>query len=249
VFLLLSWAKQYPNRIVWIAGNHDIALKVQEGEADFQSAVSPAEILEFINESDDFLGFRHEIGKLLIQISSRLPRALLFPDGLLVTHGGFPLTDLQEQGKLAVDFPSYMEWLNTAACLQDFTWTRITKYRKRMPNRMSTGCSYGFMDFEAFCDLQPTLFPVKRMITGHEHPDQGWLEFADYQKNPAVTITGFGYEPYYTGPADLPPYRSTLLVGRYRKDALPEKIEIEYSVEKLKQFYPVIQMENSDAST
>ncbi len=249
LFLLLSWAEQYPGRIAWIAGNHDIGLYFDEEDRVFRSSVMPAEILDYLNQEDEgSREQRHAIGRLIIRLAAMLPRAILFPDGLLATHGGFPLTDLHEQGLSTTNQEEYLEWLNSDACLQDFTWTRITKYRKRMPNRMSTGCSYGFKDFEAFCGLHPEWFPVKRMITGHEHPEKGWVAFADYVLNPACTIVGFGYDPYYEGPTDMPPYRETLVTARYRRDALPEKIDISYSIDGLKFFYPVHKQETSDAS-
>ena len=249
--LLVSWAEQYPGRIAWIAGNHDIGLYFDDVEAKFKSSVSPSEMLNYLNEEGDHRNERFMIGKLLTELAKHLPRAILFPDGLLATHGGFPLVDIHEEGAQKTTREDYLAWLNSDACLQDFTWTRITKYRKKLPNRMSTGCSYGYLDFEAFCNLKPDYFPVKRMITGHEHPENGWMEFADYKMNPALTITGFGYDPYFNGDADMPPYRSSLLAARYRRDALPERIEVGYSIDELKQFYPVTKQnteENQDAS-
>ena len=72
---------------------------------------------------------------------SRAPRALFFPDGMLVAHGVFPLADLH---------PKLIEnanW-NDPACLSDFVWTRAhPTARKKFPNRFSRGSQFGYEDF------------------------------------------------------------------------------------------------------
>jgi hypothetical protein len=239
-FLLLQWAKEHPERIIWLAGNHDIAFTYDNQQKQFVSSVRPSEFLDFLNIDDEMQSFRKLLGDFLVKLSGMLPRAVLFPDGLLATHGGFPLVDKQESAKNFYKVEEIMTWLNSPECLQDFTWTRIAKYPKRSPNRSSKGCSYGFQDFEAFCNLKPDLFPVKRMITGHEHPETGWQEFSSYILNPSATICGFGFDYMLEAPEKFYRYKPKLMLGRYRKDQLPEPIEIDYSVEELHKFYPPI---------
>lgn len=236
-FLLLKWARQHPEQIIWLAGNHDIAFSYDKEQKQFVSSVRPSEFLHLLNLDDEMQSFRKPLGDFLVKLSAMLPRAVLFPDGLLATHGGFPLVDKQEEAKGLSSPEDFMSWLNSEKCLQDFTWTRITRYPKRAPNRSSKGCSYGFQDFDSFCNLKPELFPVKRMVTGHEHPATGWEEFPTYKNNPALTICGFGFDYMLDAPAKFYKYKSRLVCGRYRRDSLPEKIEVEYSLAELHKFY------------
>jgi hypothetical protein len=243
MFLLLDWANSHPGRIVWIAGNHDIAFSHDEQTGDFTSSVKPSEFLDVLNCNDSLKGFRQQIGKFFIDLSNSLPRAILFPDGTLVTHGGFPLVDKQESAKSLATKDEFVAWLNTPECLQDFTWARISRYPKRQPNRSSKGCSYGFKDFESLCSLQPLWLQVKRMITGHEHPETGWEDFPTYQINPAVTINGFGFDAYLDAPAKFRKYKPRLVVGRCQRDRLPQKIGIEYDITELAKIYPPVPTE------
>jgi hypothetical protein len=193
IFLLLEWGLRHPGRLAWIAGNHDIAFSFNE-QGVFTSKVSPAELLHDLNAKDTFSGTRQRIGRFFVTMAAQLPRALLFPDGMLATHGGFPLSDLQVQGQEMADEPAFLEWLNSEACLKDFTWTRINRAPKRLPDRYSSGSQYGFKDFEAFCQLKPQWFPVTHMLTGHEHPANGFELHPTYKINRAVTLLGMGVD-------------------------------------------------------
>ena len=193
IFLLLEWGLRHPGRLAWIAGNHDIAFSFNE-QGVFTSKVSPAELLHDLNAKDTFSGTRQRIGRFFVTMAAQLPRALLFPDGMLATHGGFPLSDLQVQGQEMADEPAFLEWLNSEACLKDFTWTRINRAPKRLPDRYSSGSQYGFKDFEALCQLKPQWFPVTHMLTGHEHPANGFELHPTYKINRAVTLLGMGVD-------------------------------------------------------
>ena len=97
MFLLLDWALRHPGHVLWVAGNHDLAFAFDAGAARFVSRVQPAEFLDVLNADDSLSGIRIELGRFFIELTAQLPRAALFPDGLLMTHGGIPLRDLQEQ--------------------------------------------------------------------------------------------------------------------------------------------------------
>ena len=238
IFLLLEWGMAHPGRLAWIAGNHDIAVVLQEGERRFASLVSPAEVLDVLNADDTLKGFRFALGRFLLELGQRLPRALLFPDGLLATHGGFPLADLQMQGRQAKDEASFMAWLNSENCLKDFTWTRIHRAPKKTPDRYSTGAQYGFKDFEAFCALSTQWFPVKRMVTGHEHPVEGYALHSTYILNPALTLTGFGFHHMKAMPHAYHHYREALFIGQGRVGELPAVLPVPVDREELQWMYP-----------
>lgn len=80
-----------PQQICVIAGNHDEALSYDRRH--FASSVSPSDFSDFLNAN-----LAHEwierAGKVAVRLIANAPRALFFPDGLLVAHGGFPLSDL-----------------------------------------------------------------------------------------------------------------------------------------------------------
>ena len=243
VFLLLEWGLHRPGRLAWIAGNHDIAFDLPDGGAHFTAVVSPAELLDVLNGDDALQGFRRELGRFFVELGRRLPRALLFPDGLLATHGGFPLVDLQAQGREIADEATYLEWLNSGACLKDFTWTRISRVPKRIPDRYSTGSQYGFKDFEAFCALKPEWFPIQRLITGHEHPADGYAVHATYKVNPALTLVGFGFDDLKPMPAAYRHYTKELHIAQGKAGELPVVLPVAVDRQEVEWMYPPVTQE------
>lgn len=239
LFLLLDWGLRHPGRLAWIAGNHDLAFALNDA-GWFSSTVQPAELLAVLNPRDLFSGYRRALGRFLIDFARRLPRAILFPDGLLATHGGFPLRDLHPAGAAAPDEASFLAWLNSDACLKDFTWTRIHAARRKIPDRYVSGAQYGYTDFEAFCALQPDWFPVRRLITGHEHPARGYTLHGTYQVNPALTLLGFGFDDLKPMPEAYRHYRDHLYLGRGVADALPALIPLPVDRGELAMLYPTL---------
>ncbi|MGH8656225.1 MAG: hypothetical protein ACREYE_30370 [Gammaproteobacteria bacterium] len=110
------------------------------------------------------------------------PRALFFPDGLLVAHGGFPLTDLHER------LAETRDW-NDPQCLTDFVWSRAhPRARRKLPNRMSRGSQFGYEDFAAFCALSGTFGrTVTHMVRGHDHVDERYEIYLAYADTPVLT--------------------------------------------------------------
>jgi calcineurin-like phosphoesterase family protein len=176
VFELIT---QAPELICVIAGNHDEALSY-DGRR-FASTVSPSDFADFLNAN-----LAHEwivrAGKLAVRLTAHAPRALFFPDGLLVAHGGFPLLDLHaallESG----------DW-NAPACLSDFVWARMhPKARRKMPNRFSRGSQFGYEDFADFCELSARLGrPVTHLVRGHDHVEERYAIYPAYQAHPVLT--------------------------------------------------------------
>lgn len=223
LWYLLNLANDYPQRILWIAGNHDEGVTYNEESNQFYSTVYPSEFINHLNAIDSWAPFRKMFGLEYIELVANLPRAVLLPDGTLITHGGFPLVDLQDQLPETND---NVAWLNSPSALQDFTWTRITRYKMKLPNRASIGCSYGFDDFAKFCEATKTFFPTKRLVTGHNHPEGGYDKHPNWLTNPALTLTGYGFDDAYENPEAFNSlYRQVLIMGRCRQDSLPEVIE------------------------
>lgn len=149
-----------PQRVCVVVGNHDEALTYDGNR--FASSVSPSDFADFLNAN-----LAHEwierAGKLAVRLFAQAPHALFLPDGLLVSHAGFPLSDLHARLEETGDW-------NDPACLSDFTWTRAhPTARRKMPNRFTRGSQFGYEDFGAFCDLAARLGrPVTHLVRGHD---------------------------------------------------------------------------------
>ena len=130
---LYELIREHPERVCLIAGNHDEALSRSE---HFASSVQPGDFADLLNThpQDQWL-VRSAV--VAIRLFAKAARALFFPDGLLVAHGGFPLTDLHEKLRQSACW-------NDPACLQDFIWTRAhPKARRKLPNRHNRGAQFG----------------------------------------------------------------------------------------------------------
>ncbi len=225
MYLLLDWGLQHPGRLAWIAGNHDIAYRKVNGR--FVSTCSPAESTEDFNR-DAGAGLRGRSGDFFIRLTNLLPRALLFPDGLLATHGGMPHTDLQKRAADILDEGAFLDWLNSDECLRDFTWNRISRYPRKQPDRHSSGPQYGYRDFEAFCDLTRQWFPVTAMVTGHEHAEGGADTNPTYEKHPVLTLLGQGFDDTIDrgSKSFYVQYREVLRMGRGRTGSAPDVMDV-----------------------
>jgi len=168
-----------PELVCVIAGNHDEALSY-DGRR-FASSVSPSDFADFLNAN-----LAHEwivrAGKLAVRLTAHVPRALFFPDGLLVAHGGFPLVDLHSA------LAETGNW-NDPACLSDFVWARMhPKARRKMPNRFSRGSQFGYEDFAEFCALSARLGrPVTHLVRGHDHVEERYAIYPAYRAHPVLT--------------------------------------------------------------
>lgn len=168
-----------PGRICVIVGNHDEAL-TYDG-VHFSSSVSPGDFADYLNAN-----LAHEwierTGKLAVRFFAQAPHALFLPDGLLIAHAGFPLTDLH------APLEEHGNW-NDPACLSDFTWTRAhPTARKKMPNRFTRGCQFGREDFGAFCELSTRMGrPVTHMVRGHDHAEDRYITYPAYEAYPMLT--------------------------------------------------------------
>jgi len=237
VVYVLELAKSHPGRITWVAGNHDVGLRRAQG-GEFNSSVSPS---EFADELNDYMNQgvpKVRLGTILIEMANALPRALILPNGLFVTHGGMPHSDLQRQGSGTLSASERMVWLNSPACLQDITWTRISRFPKKLPNRESTGCSYGFQDFKTFAGLFSDQFQINALLTGHEHPVEGFDKHVNWVEIPALTLTGFGFDNDYLSPlAYSDKYRDALYIGKSGEASIPDVISIVVDRTALKDYF------------
>ncbi len=235
---LLEASMNYPGQILWILGNHDEALGWNAKEEQFFSKVEPSEFTDFLNEPLEGLETKQQLvkwGHLFIDVASRLPRATLFEDGLLATHGGVPLADQWDNLKT-------LEAFHHPRCLGDFTWTRATEVPKKLgwkfdPVRRATSSSfeYGYKDLEGFTQASAAVLPVKRVIRGHDHVESGQNCPPCYKAAPLLTINGFGFN-YLSD--SVHQYRSSLLLGVGQADNLPVVEEVILDHDEYLEIYP-----------
>ena len=200
-----------PSTVCFLAGNHDEALGYSG--AKFTATVTPSDFSEFLNAH-----LAHEwitrAGKLAVRLAASAPRALFFPDGLLVTHGGFPLADLHDTLRATRDW-------NDPRCLTDFTWTRAhPRARRKMPNRSSRGSQFGYEDFAAFCALATELErPVTHMVRGHDHAEERFEIYPAYAAHPVLTTVALSRRL----PREMfGPHVRVPTVARWVEGALPQ---------------------------
>jgi hypothetical protein len=216
-----------PMRVTLVAGNHDEALAYADGR--FQSTVLPSDFTDWLNANPDH-PWAARLGRLIIRFFERAPRALFFPDGLLVAHGGVPHTDLHDE--LAREG----NW-NDPRVLQDFVWLRAhPRARKRIPNRTTRGSEFGREDFAAFCALATRLGrPVARMLRGHDHVEERFAIYPAWERHPALTINTLSHR--------LPrevfgEYERVPVVARWVRGELPEVRRLFVPAELIREIYP-----------
>ena len=226
-----------PERVCVIAGNHDEALSY-DGKR-FASSVSPSDFSEFLNQN-----LAHEwmvrAGKIAVRLTAHAARALFFPDGLLISHGGFPLSDLHaalvEKG----------DW-NDPKCLSDFVWARAhPKARKKMPNRFSRGSQFGYEDFADFCALSARLGrPVTHFVRGHDHVDERYAIYPAYRAHPVLTTVALSRRlpRERFGPYERAPTMAHVVPG-----ALPQVHQLFPPADLIKEVFPPQEQASGGAS-
>ena len=216
-----------PSNLCLIAGNHDEALGYNGSR--FTATVSPSDFSDFLNENlaHEWIG---RTGKLAVRIIAQAPRALFFPDGLLVAHGGFPLRDLHERLAQTGDW-------NDPQCLIDFVWARAhPRARKKLPNRASRGSQFGYNDFAAFCELSATLGrPVTHMVRGHDHVEERYEIYAAYARTPVLTTVALSRR---LARELFGPFVRVPTVARWIRGSLPQVYRLHIPEEHIRRCYP-----------
>ncbi len=216
-----------PGRVCVIAGNHDEALAYDGSR--FTSSVSPSDFSDLLNAhlADESVV---RIGKLAIRLTAHVPRALFFPDGLLVAHGGFPLVDLHPALAASGDW-------NDPACLTDFVWSRAhPKARRKMPNRFTRGSQFGHEDFADFCALSTRLGrPVTHMARGHDHVEARYAIYPAYQAHPVLTTVALSRR---LDRERLGPYARTPTLARIVPGCLPQVYQLHPPAALVDELFP-----------
>jgi hypothetical protein len=227
-----------PDRVCLIAGNHDEALSYDG--VRFASSVTPSDFADFLNAN-----LAHEwierAGKVAVRLFEHAPRALFFPDGLLVAHGGFPLVDLH--ARLA----ETGEW-NDPMCLSDFVWTRAhPKARKKLPNRFSRGSQFGYEDFAAFCSLSAGLGrPVTHMVRGHDHVEERYAAYPAYGAHPVLTTVALSRR---LSRESFGSYERVPTMAQFVEGTLPQVYRLHIPADMIREVYPELAPGSPESET
>jgi hypothetical protein len=227
-----------PDRVCLITGNHDEALSYDG--VRFASSVSPSDFAGFLNAN-----LTHEwierAGKLAVRLFERAPRALFFPDGLLLAHGGFPLVDLHPR------LAETRDW-NDPMCLSDFVWTRAhPKARKKLPNRFSRGSQFGYEDFAAFCSLSTGLGRlVTHMVRGHDHVEEGYEAYPAYRAHPVLTTVALSRR---LNRESFGSYERVPTMAQFVEGALPQVHRLHIPADLIREVFPEPDPGNPESET
>jgi hypothetical protein len=227
-----------PELVCVVAGNHDDALSYDG--VRFASSVAPSDFADFLNAN-----LVHEwierAGKLAVRLFAHVPRALFFPDGLLVVHGGFPLADLHPQ------LAETGNW-NDPACLADFVWTRAhPKARRKLPNRYSRGSQFGHEDFADFCSLSARLGrPVTHMARGHDHVEERYAVYPAYHAHPVLTTVALSRR---LNRERFGSYERVPTLARIVESALPQVYRLHIPADMIREVYPEPDLGNGSDNT
>ena len=216
-----------PGRVCVILGNHEEALEYNG--ARFTATVRPSDFSDLLNEH-----LAHEwitrAGKVAVRLFQSVPRALFLPDGLLVTHGGFPLVDLHEMLRAGGDW-------NDPRCWSDFTWTRAhPRARRKMPNRTTRGSQFGYEDFADFCQVSSEAGrPVTHMVRGHDHVDERYEIYPAYRAHPVLTTVALSRR---LDRESFGPYERVPTIARWVPGALPQVHRLHIPGELIREIHP-----------
>lgn len=216
-----------PGRMCVVVGNHDEALSYDGTR--FATSVSPGDFADFLNAN-----LAHEwierAGKLAVRFFEQAPHALFMPDGLLVAHAGFPLTDLHARLEETGDW-------NDPACLSDFTWTRAhPTARRKMPNRFTRGSQFGREDFDDFCALSARLGrPVTHMVRGHDHVEDRFVIYPAYKAHPILTTVALSRR---LPRESFGPFERVPTMARYVPGSLPVLHRLHIPAEMVLSVFP-----------
>jgi len=216
-----------PASVCVLAGNHDEAL-AWTGER-FTASVSPSDFVDRLNAD---LGDETAVraGRMAVRLFARAPRALFFPDGLLVAHAGFPLVDLHAELEAHGDF-------NAPRALVDFAWVRLhPKARRKLPNRASRGSQFGREDWDDFCALAARLGrPVTHLVRGHDHVEERWEVPPAYAQHPVLTTVTLSRR---LARELFGPYVRVPTVARWVPGALPQVHRLHVPEALVRALYP-----------
>ncbi len=213
--LALGLDKARPDlKVLFVRGDHDVALCYDEATGEISSGVSPADLAERFRGPDGFFAPESAVVHAFTRFVAGCPAAVYLDDGTLLVHGGVPQGDLLP--RLGLDLS-----LQSPECAQDFAWCRIEDgVRRKRPSRVSKTAEEGAENVGAFLDwfnarlasaevdsaraasLRAAGFtplrPVERIVRGHTHVPGGYLRYSRFPVE-VHTVNSFHGEVPFAG--------------------------------------------------
>lgn len=153
--------------IMFLVGNHDIALGWSKLSEKFYSTVQPSTFYQELNDCQDAAVL--DFVRAHILALQQMPVALFLPDGTFAAHGGVPHTD-------QLNNISTLEDLSLENCINDFIWNRVTSSWRKDVYRDEDKFIHeiGYLDWDDFRKHLSNSVGIesKRMIRGHCHFDE-----------------------------------------------------------------------------
>lgn len=206
VCLFLSLVKYRPGKILWLVGNHDAALKYENNK--FVSAVSPASYFDTLNAHPEWT----EFGREFIRLIATLPVAAIFPDGLWVSHGAVPHSDVQSE----ITDLSALPALARTDCVN----ARLVDQMKKIPNRSSSTHDVGYENVIEFAKYirDFTGIEIRQLLCAHQHAvtdGEGIAQYRKYFKN--ILCHGL----YTSSESPIGAGKVSPCIAKYRPDKSP----------------------------
>ena len=192
--LALGLDKARPGlKVLFVRGDHDVALRYDEKTGEISSGVRPAELAERFCGPEGFFAPESAVVHAFTRFVEGCPAAVYLDNGTLLFHGGVPQVDLLP--RLGLDLS-----LQSPECAQDFAWCRIEDVRRKRPSRVTKTAEEGaenVREFLAWFDARlaaaeadraraaslraagfAPLRPVAQIVRGHTHVTDGYLRYA-----------------------------------------------------------------------
>ena len=157
VRLFLWTAKTHPGQVLWLRGNHDEALALEETSQKFVSTVEPHEFADWLNEHPEC----RDEGRALCKIVSMLPTAAVIGE-VWASHGGILHEDTCK------DFHGLTEL--TPEMKVDFVWSRMKDTPSKMPNRSHKGAEVGYKQAVEFAKKLKEIegIEIRHIVCAHQ---------------------------------------------------------------------------------
>ncbi len=184
---------QRDERLLVIAGNHDVALEYCD-ERGFGASVDPSDFSRYLQQlwecEESIREVSHRLARSFIEYIANAPVALFLRDGTIVAHGGVPHTDMTQ--KVLQE-----NWGELPEVWSDFIWARLhPRAKRRIAVTGTRSRELGAADFHAFTEVMGTKLGFKptRMIRGHDHIDERFEIYGGPWKGAVLTINSMSWK-------------------------------------------------------
>ena len=158
--LILKFAWEFPDQVIWLAGNHDRPIESNQNKQDWP--------LQMVN--------------LRNTIMSKLPLMLILSDGTIAMHGGPPSIEALKGRRL--------EDVSLSPRLQKLTQHSRFEAFKNIFEDTDSEQWFNIFDLSKFLNTFKNVTPPIMLIRGHDHPINGYQLFNANSDFKILTLLG-----------------------------------------------------------